>query len=354
MIINPPMLVLAREAEGLTQQDLEKLTGLSQSEISKAENGLRPLPEGHLAVVASALRVTPGLLAWQEKVYGFGSASFYHRKQQSLPQKSLRRIQGRVNLLRMRLARLADGLEIEPALSIPHLDLDDLGSPEEGARHIRALWRAQIGPLGDLVGYLEAAGAVVARRDFRTHRIEAISVWPPGSGPMTVVHRNLSPERQRFVLAHELGHLVHHEGQPPRPDAEREADRFAEELLMPAAEIRTELGGIDLRRALDLKPYWRVSAQSLILRALSLNLITPARCRSLHAYMNKLEYLGDREPLPLNREEPQLVREMLRVHVEEHRYTISELSQMLGMVDEDLMLEFDSGQSARPGLRVVR
>jgi Zn-dependent peptidase ImmA (M78 family)/transcriptional regulator with XRE-family HTH domain len=350
MSMNPRMLVLAREGQGLTQEELARKTGLAQSIISKAEKGGRLLPDSDLPTVARALRVTPQMLCWTDEVYGFGTASFFHRKQQSLPQRTLRKIQARVNLLRMRLVRLSSGIAIDAPLSMPRMDIDDVGSAYEIARRMRAAWRLPMGPLISLVGVVEAAGGTVVLRDFETHRINAISVWNPNHGPLFVLNQNLSPEKQRFVLGHELGHMIMHEGQPPRDDAEREADQFAEELLMPAAEISGDLLGIDVRAAMALKPYWRVPMQTLILRAEHLEIITHARSRSLNAYMNKAGYLTS-EPMPLEREAPLVLREMVRIHLQEHSYTHSELAEMLGMLEEDFTYEL---ARERSGLRIVR
>lgn len=351
MNMSPRMLTVAREAQSLTQVELSKKTGLSQPTLSKAENGTRPLSEVDLPRVAQALRVTPELLCWPDETHGFGSASFFHRKQQSLSQKTLRKIQARVNLLRMRLARLMTGLEIEASRVMPRLDPDECGGPSGVAKRLRAMWRIPMGPLIDLVDLVESANGIVVRRDFGTHRINAISVWHPGLGPLFVLNHSLTPERQRFILAHELGHMIMHEGEPPREHAEREADEFAEELLMPAAEITRELLNIDVRLAITLKPYWRVPMQSLIIRAEHLDVISQNRCRSLHAYMNKAGYLAS-EPLPLQREEPQLVRDMLEVQISDHGNTLRDLARVLGMLEEDLASELPL--ETGPALRIVK
>ncbi|WP_250030336.1 ImmA/IrrE family metallo-endopeptidase [Paractinoplanes maris] len=351
MTENPRMLVLAREAQGMTQEELSKVTGLAQSTLSKAENGLRPLPTADLPTVADALQVTPQLLCWDDDVYGFGSASFFHRKQQSLSQRTLRKIQARINLLRMRIHRLLSDIDVETILTIPRIDIDDVGGAYEVARKVRAAWRMPMGPVTNLVNLIESAGGVVARRDFETHRINAISIWHPGSGPLFVLHSQLSPERQRFVLAHELGHMIMHEGEPPRDTAEAEADQFAEELLMPAAEIVADLADIDVRKAAALKPYWRVPMQSLILRAEHLGVISQSRCRSLHAYMNKAGYLTV-EPNPIDREEPQVIAELVRVHLNEHTYSVPELADVVGLPNNRFPAEFPMPEAQR--LRLVR
>lgn len=337
--MNPRMLIVARDAQGLTQKQLGDSCNIAQSLISKAEIGSRPLSRSELERVASHLRVTVDLLSWPDEVHGFGSASFFHRKQQSLAQKTLRKIQARVNLLRIRVQRLANGLEVDSTLHIPHIDPEEVGGPDSVARRLRAAWRLPMGPIGNLVNAVELAGGVVVRTDFETHRINAISVWHPDAPPLFVLNQSLSPERQRFVLAHELGHMVMHEGEPPRETAEREADSFAEELLMPSVEISRDLQRIDLKGAAALKPYWKVPMQSIILRAEHLGIITSARSRSLHAYMNKLGYLPV-EPLPLEREEPSVLREMIQIHLVDHEFSTSELAKAVGMPQEDFVEQF--------------
>ena len=350
MTMNPRMLILAREARGWTQDELARASGMSQSSICKAEKGDRLLPDHELPAVATPLRVTSDLLCWPDNVYGFGSASFFHRKQQSLPQRTLRKIQARVNLLRMRIYRLLDDVSIEIQLSIPRIDIDDAGSAQEIARRLRAAWRVPMGPLPNLVNYVEAAGGIVVRQEFESHRINAISVWHPGIGPLFTLNKALSPESQRFILAHELGHMIIHEGEPPHENAEREADQFAEELLMPQAEITSDLLDIDARKAMALKPYWRVPMQTPILRAEHLDIISPGRSRSLHSYMNKAGYLKS-EPMPLEREEPTVIDNMVRIQLTEHGYTAGSLAEMLGMLEQDLWVDLPI--TPRRSLRIV-
>jgi Zn-dependent peptidase ImmA (M78 family)/transcriptional regulator with XRE-family HTH domain len=335
----------------MTQDELARSSDVAQSSICKAEKGGRLLPDYELPAVAAALRVTSDLLCWQDEVYGFGSASFFHRKQQSLPQRTLRKIQARVNLLRMRLHRLLGDISVETPLSIPRVDIDEAGSAAEIARRLRAAWRVPMGPVLNLVSLVEAAGGIVVRQEFESHRINAISVWHPGVGPLFTLNRTLSPESQRFILAHELGHMIIHEGEPPREEAELEADQFAEELLMPAAEIAGDLLDIDVRKALALKPYWRVPMQSLILRAQHLDIITYGRSRSLHAYMNKAGYLRS-EPMPLEREQPTVLDDMVRIQLTEHGYSTAELAALLGMLEENLWADLPT--TRRSTLRVVR
>jgi Zn-dependent peptidase ImmA (M78 family) len=78
--------------------------------------------------------------------------------------------------------------------------------------------------------------------------------------------------RQRFDVAHELGHLImHSDAEPGGRVVEDQAHRFAAELLMPADQIRellpTTMGGNVWRTLARLKEQWGVSIQALLYRA---------------------------------------------------------------------------------------
>jgi Zn-dependent peptidase ImmA (M78 family) len=75
---------------------------------------------------------------------------------------------------------------------------------------------------------------------------------------------------------------------PRRPDeAEREADAFASEFLMPAAEIRPQLNRLDLARAALLKRYWKVAMSAIIRRARDLGRIDDRRYQSLNVQISQ-------------------------------------------------------------------
>jgi Zn-dependent peptidase ImmA (M78 family) len=97
------------------------------------------------------------------------------------------------------------------------------------------------------------------------------------------VNKNHHPLRQRFSIAHELGHyLLGHEGHDdesfvdeefdkPIPH-EKEANIFAAALLMPKRSVMedAEKNGLDIKRMARL---FQVSEQAMTIRLLELNLI---------------------------------------------------------------------------------
>lgn len=106
------------------------------------------------------------------------------------------------------------------------------------------------------------------------------------------------PNRQRFTIAHEIGHMLLHKGIEVHVDRafrinlrndvssqavdpeEIEANRFAAELLMPKHMLIRDLKGraIDFENEDDLRRLaskYRVSIQALTFRLINLGLISP-------------------------------------------------------------------------------
>jgi Zn-dependent peptidase ImmA (M78 family) len=116
-------------------------------------------------------------------------------------------------------------------------------------------------------------------------------------------------DRQRFTLAHELGHMVMHP--VPHPEQEKQANRFAAELLMPAQQIWDQLHGqIDVQLLLELKGEWKVSMWALLRRANTLGITSDWQYRSLAVEMSSLGYRTT-EPGELEPEMPTAVTSLV-------------------------------------------
>jgi hypothetical protein len=140
------------------------------------------------------------------------------------------------------------------------------------------------------------------------------SCWRGADDPYLISYFAASSgDRQRFTVAHELGHLVLHTSRRgiPSKQAEDEAHRFAGAFLMPQERAREALeGNVTLREFAELKARWGVSIAALIMRAGQLELVDDARKTSL------FKQLGARgwrtaEPVMVHAEQPALMRAML-------------------------------------------
>jgi Zn-dependent peptidase ImmA (M78 family) len=154
---------------------------------------------------------------------------------------------------------------------------------------------------------------------------------------MFFINADHNGERQRFTLGHELGHMVLHD--VPEPEYEKQADAFSAEFLMPEQEIRPQLEGhrLNLARLVDIKLHWRVSISAVVMRAETLGVISERQARSLWQMLNARGF-RDREPFPIEPEQPTLLRAAIDFHQRQHRYSAGELATV-AMVTED---EFSS------------
>ena len=93
------------------------------------------------------------------------------------------------------------------------------------AQMLRANWSLPAGTVRKLMRAIEEAGGIVVKLPFATRDIDAISQWPSDMPPLFLVNSVSPPDRLRFSLAHELGHMVMHRA--ATETMELEADRFA-------------------------------------------------------------------------------------------------------------------------------
>jgi Zn-dependent peptidase ImmA (M78 family) len=144
--------------------------------------------------------------------------------------------------------------------------------------------------------------------------------------PLFFVNRSAPPDRYRYTLAHEIGHIVMHA--MPSVAMEKEADQFAAEFLMPRREIRTHFARpFTLQKAAELKPHWKVAMSALIRRAHDLDMISDRYYRGLMTQMSRHGYRLH-EPVALDPEEPSIVQAVIDVHTNAHGYSIQELANL--------------------------
>ena len=338
--MKPRMLQLLRESRGLSQTALSKLSAVPQPTLSKVENGIGELDGERAQAVADALKYPLEAFDWPDEIFGFGSAAFHHRKQQALGTTTLQRIHADVNLVRMRASRLLRGVEMSPRFPFPNFDVDEYGSPEEVARAVRAAWRLPMGPVENMMRVLENAGAIVVRADLYSHRISAISTSVPETPPLFILNQGMSADRERFTLAHELGHLVMHDIPAEAENAEREADAFASEFLMPASEIWPQLLHMDLAKAAQLKRHWKTAMSAIIRRARDLGRIDERRYKSLNVQISQKGWRKI-EPVEIEHEQPTLIPQIIALHHGQHQYAVGELARLTGLFDEEYVERFN-------------
>jgi Zn-dependent peptidase ImmA (M78 family)/DNA-binding XRE family transcriptional regulator len=153
-------------------------------------------------------------------------------------------------------------------------------------------------PCGNAIRAAEKLGCVVLPMStelgrhlglsLRSDGIPIIGVTKDGTNDGTP----LAGDRQRFTVAHELGHLVLHAGlEEPLSSIEsslreRQAHRFAGAFLAPADSLTDQLarlgGRVTLTTLRQLKETWGVSIKALVMRLQGLGVIDSDQARSFH------------------------------------------------------------------------
>ena len=125
----------------------------------------------------------------------------------------------------------------------------------------------------------------------------------------------------------------------PTPNAEKEADRFAAEFLMPEHEVAHDLKEITIAKAANLKLKWRVSMQALIRRARDIRAIGDARYKSLCVRISQLGYQKN-EPNPIKVEIPKMFRWVIDLYLRDRGYSVKELSAAMLCLEEEFRHEY--------------
>lgn len=347
---NAEMLTLARMSRGMTQTELATAVETTQGRVSKIEHGLFVPPDDLVGRFAEILKYPPEF--FHQAGYINTLPSWFYRKRKQLPQITLDRIHAEIAIRIRNVAKLLISTVIEPVNPLPVFDIDEYeGNAEQIARVIREQWGLARGPIPNLAEVLERAGVLVIPCDFGTSEVDAVGMRLQGLPPMVFMNAGAPTDRVRFTMAHELAHLVMHS--TPTPDMEKEADRFAAELLMPEYDIKHQLVGATLGTLSILKKVWRVAMAALLKRATDLKCITQKKATSLWKQMSALGF-RKREPaeLDLSPEKPRLLREMIDYHLKQLGMTESNLVAMFTLLESDYRRFYAPDQPRGP-LRLV-
>ena len=274
-------LKMARQMEGLSQRALAEKAGVSAMAISKYERDLDMPSSGVLIRLAQTLNVKVEFFLRPVSVSLSAPA---YRRRVSLRVKDQNVILGQAQEWLERYIDVESLFGGPPEFTMPDVDrsiatLDDV---ERVVLDLRRNWELGRGPIENLVEILEARGIKVGMVEGAA-KFDALTLWANDHTPVIVIKRSMPGDRQRFNLAHELGHLLLEPTEGV--DEEKAAYRFAGAFLVPAPMARFELG--HRRRTLHLhelhllKHKYGLSMQAWVYRAKDLNIISEATAARL-------------------------------------------------------------------------
>jgi Zn-dependent peptidase ImmA (M78 family)/transcriptional regulator with XRE-family HTH domain len=288
---NSERLTMARQLKGLRKSHLARLIEMSPASVTAWESGAKQPSRATVAKLALALNVEPHFFA--------GGAppktnKPHFRSLRSTPQLA----QDEAEAYGQFVAEITGMLEtvVEfPEVLLPDLPVDPKErslTPEQAGQAAREFFGIAPGPVQHVVRLVERSGVVVVFSEPGVATIDAYSLHS-ATRPIIVLNPVKDDYyRQRFDVAHELGHLImHHDAEPGGKVAEEQANRFASEFLMPvediAASLPTSTAGRAWARLAELKEYWGVSLAALLYRARALGIMSDVSYRNAMVRMSQ-------------------------------------------------------------------
>jgi Zn-dependent peptidase ImmA (M78 family) len=297
------------------------------------ESGLLDLAPDRWSAVSDALRVP--VSAFLEAGSPVPPARVFHRKRKTTPKSAVTKIGADAALAQQRVSALLP--PVVPQLRRHDLE-DGFVTPQEVAQDVRSDLELGTDPIQNLVDVIEAAGVTVLRWPLDSVQVDAIATWPENSAPVILIGEHVPAERQRFTMAHELGHAVMHD-QAGSDEQERQADAFAGEFLLPAKRLRASWpADPSLQNLMPLKRLWGISLAALLRRAADTGLLDD---RDYQRWNIELSTSGmhRREPEPLPPEEPRALTDAI-TRALANGETLDDLASKTHMLPQEFSFTF--------------
>jgi Zn-dependent peptidase ImmA (M78 family)/transcriptional regulator with XRE-family HTH domain len=329
----------ARKAAGLSMKDLAERVGISANAVKKYEHGTAMPSSGNLLKLAKALNVRTEYFFRPAKVLIEG---IEYRKRASTSQKLLDRINGDVLDQAERWQELLniypDSVEPIPKFTLPS-ELPTLISSahevEAVAVQMRQLWDLGLNPIHDMIDTLEAKGVMIITTSVETDKKFDGLAGRIGNTPVVVISTSQSGDRQRFTLAHELGHLVLRNRLADNLDEEKMCDVFAGEFLLPKQSLMEHLGkqrsNLEPRELFMLKHEYGISMMAILYRAGQCRIISEATQRNMYMQFSKKGWRTQEPGTPYPAETTYLLKQLVYRALGEQYIGESKAAELLGM-----------------------
>jgi transcriptional regulator with XRE-family HTH domain/plasmid maintenance system antidote protein VapI len=325
----------ARKAQGLSLRALAERVGLSHEMIRRYERG-EATPDGATLIkIADALErnldyfFRPALL---------GEIKPAFRLKRKLPARQRAAILAQVQdwleryLLIESILGLETRFEFPEGFPYPVRQMEDV---EDAAVALRNTWQLGLDPIANLTELLEERGLRVGMLlGFEAFDGCAFEVEIGSHRQPVLMYAEGCPgDRQRFSIAHELGHLMLRVESDL--DEEKVANRFAGAFLAPKPSVLreiTELGNmLTLSELMRLKQKYGMSMQAWIHRLRELQLISKESASRTFKLSRERGWLKTEPGTPYPPESPRRFLSLVLAAYEEEVITTSRASELLNL-----------------------
>ncbi|AUW97130.1 helix-turn-helix domain-containing protein [Streptococcus pluranimalium] len=353
-IFNPSKLTKARIARGLSKKELAERTGISRQMISNYELGKTHPGASKLMTIVAELDFPYTYFTSEPKRFYEGATFF---RSQSAATKRARDMQAVRLEFQKEIYDLLSRYVNFPELTLPDIlmkNIYDITNKdiEEKAKELRELWGlGKDLPISNLTEIAEVNGIIIVESNMSDDKLDAVSEWIEDRPFIMLTDNGESAVRRRFNIAHELGHILLHgdiesihdyTSQELKNIIEKQANHFASCLLLPESSFLKSLLSTNLDFYIELKKYWKVSIQSMIMRTYQLELINDDQKLYLFKKIafnkwKKCEPLDD-ELIP---EKPSLYRKVFDLIIKNDILQKNELISNLSLPKDELEKSLD-------------
>ena len=337
-----------RLKNSMTKKELAKKSDLTSMAITNYENGTRKPSMDTLKKLAAVLNVhVSDFLTVRNDKLVFTHGEF--RKTSTLPAAKQDYVRESVEEYFSRFYTIVEllGGEVLPEAPDCHT-LAMTGDVEADARAMRRhLGIAEEGPVNDLITILENKGILIYVCDIESNKFSGMNGFV-NDRPYLLVTGNMSPERKRSTIAHEVAHLVFDwPDAMAEKDAEFTATDIAGAFLFPKADAIRELVIRRNRVTNDMTLVCReygISMFLLVKRAHIANIISKDAAQRFYVSASRFGWRTN-EPSRIAPEKPNLFEQLVFRAVSEGEISIQRGAELLKMPYNEVVSHccFDEG-----------
>jgi len=292
----------ARKSASLSLRALAEKVGVSQTTIAKYEKEQSTPDSTMLMKLAKAMGVKSSFFfrtgSYQLENIEYRKRDISNKALKMIDAKVLNLVERRFELEELYPVAISKKFVVPKELS---LSINYLYEIEEIANELRRAWNLGEDPIADLSDILELEGIKVFMIDENIDNgFDGLTAMVNGN-PIIVISKCWSGVRQRFTLAHELGHLIVRGRLGVEIDEERASNRFAGAFLLPKKALIDRLGSerksIEIAELALLKEEFGVSMQVGFIRANQLKIISYEYSSSLRKLFKQNKW-DSNEPTP--------------------------------------------------------
>ena len=328
-----------RLLKNLSLNEAGKLLNMTATAVSKYEKGEIIPDSKKLIDFANAYNVNSIDLL---KVYNAPKMKFNSfRKRKRLVGKNLELLE---NLIQDEVAKYLEVIELNntvlQSIKLKKYLCNSLEDAENAANDFRNFIKiSNKQPISDLKNIFEHLGIVIIHiknPDERFNDFDGLSEFVNNIPVIVILDGIKDGARQRFTIAHELGHLLLNI-KDEELDEEKLCNRFASALLMPKEAVINEFGlsrnHINFFELTAFKLEFKVSYTAIAYRLKDLNIISDYFYKNLSIYLS--QRIGKNDSNPIQPETSYQFKKIVYKLEADEIISISKACELLGVsIDE--------------------